>query len=303
MATVGHQQDASYSFLFYALRMTLSSLPLVFALALLVSGTAESLQAQGQPAMIPVAIATAAAEPFAQMLGGQPRFAVGSVPDGWPTSLLPPRPARVLGGVSYGIGQIVLFDVPAPSKEAMEAFGSLLTRAGWRPGFVDPRRPVMQAGARLYCAESAFLSVAPRDSSAGHTTLEATRISTARGMFSPGCDSSDHTLTLRADVSVPVLQAPDGATAVGQESSVSFGAASFTSTVKSALSADAILEHYAKQLSANGWRLGRRATDNGIAMLLLERQHESQRWFGTLTVGTLGDAYDVEVQVHKMPEK
>jgi len=253
--------------------------------------------------MVPAAIAVAAAEPFARMLGGEVRFTVDSAPDGWPKSLVPSPPARVLGGAGYGVAQIVLLDLPEPTDRAMSSFASLLIRAGWWPGKLDPRSQAMQPSTRLYCAESAFMSVTPRDSSAAHTTLEATHILTKGGMFSPGCDSSDHTLIIRADVSIPLLRAPDGAAIVSQAASMSAGSAEFTSTVKSSLAADALLDHYAAQIADKGWALGRRLTAKGAAMQLIERRHESQHWFGIVTVGALGDEYDVGVHVRKISDK
>jgi len=73
--------------------------------------------------------------------------------------------------------------------------------------------------------------------------------------------------------------------------------------VKSSLAADALLDHYAAQIADKGWALGRRLTAKGAAMQLIERRHESQHWFGTVTVGALGDEYDVGVHVRKISDK
>jgi hypothetical protein len=169
--------------------------------------------AQSGGGMIPTALAVAAAEPFSGLLGGHMQFVVDSAPDGWPKSIVLPAPARIVGGVGYADADIVLFDVPSAPERAMSSFASLLAAAGWRPGRPDARATPKNPGLRVFCADNAFLSVIPREAVRGRTTLEATHVSTRSGMFTPGCDSSDHTVRLAVQVGVS-NSTPDSSVAI-----------------------------------------------------------------------------------------
>jgi hypothetical protein len=253
--------------------------------------------------MLPTALALAAAEPFSAMLGGHMRFVVDSAPDGWPKSLVPAAPARTVGGVSYAAGNIVLFDMPSGREQAMNGFSSLLTKAGWRPAAAEPRMGRQDSTSRLFCADTAFLSVTPRESTPGHTTLNVTRFSTRSGMFSPICDHRDHTLRIPigAGVSLPPLRGPGGSEGVNQSTTLSIGETSFSSWVKSTLTADSLLTHYARQLAAAGWQLGGRQAHQGLAIQRLEQTYDAQRWMGTLSVASFDDEYFIAIQIRKSP--
>ena len=256
------------------------------------------------PPTIPTVLATAIMHEFSSALGDTPHFVVDAVPDGWPQTLMPPVSLRTIGGMKIGTLSVAVFSMPR-SAEASGGFLPLLARAGFKPlvnrstegGFVNAT-----PGPVAFCGDSSVVTVVPVDSSSSTRWIAVAR---ASGEMSSGCNTERVRVVHSAELELPHLEAPREASV--RSTSVGRGGHSVETTtrLKTSLSVDAVLTHYATQLSAAGFSVSAPPlVGDGVAVRQVStRDKRGTDWRGVLLLITSGNAHELTLRMTKAGEK
>ena len=224
-------------------------------------GNAQDPRPLTRSESVPIDLATALASSGG--LGGEPQILVGALP-GWATNkMYIPANARVIGSAFIGTTVIGVLHVAEDPEAIIATLKRELTTRGWKTppaqqSFGGGFRPaVVNVDPSLtrfsFCSDPQILagSAARRQ---GLYTEVIIRMSTATGNFSP-CNPPRLPAGMpRAPY--PTLYNPPGAVDArfnGDCSSDMFGSNSTSTTVRTAMAPDAVLDHYAKQLADSGW--------------------------------------------------
>jgi hypothetical protein len=228
-----------------------------------------------------------------------PRFAVAALPDGIPAEAVPPG-AEIIGGIWSAERSTAALTLPgdlAEMRSALAAVAERLQQSGWQPtepfgnAIVPPPDQHPRRTAQpptMYCMESVMLRIATAraDREASRTVM---RIEVDRGgpagpaMHCPPGGSEGFT-----GAPVPRLRAPDGSRIGG--SSAGGGETEYHSrmAVETPLDAEALLEHFAGQLRAEGWHMEEPAVAGAAASRALRlRDAEGRDWRGMLGVAAV----------------
>lgn len=281
------------------MRQSIRGVAAVVALAI-TFGTQPMLAQQDDPATIPTALANALAAPYTQMFGERPHFVVARAPSGWPAMLRATAPAKLVGGLTIGPIRSVVYRYPR-RVNAMEAWQHLLTTAGFTHA-ATPGRPRggFTSGdtgeTTSWCGANGVAGVQAVDSTATTRSVLVTFVSnqttTACG---PSTSRSD---PMKPPLEIPTLAAPFGVEASPEGTGWSGDNMHTSVHVDTTLSADSLLEHYARQLVAAGWQVGGRLSDGSIALLPLSvRDATGKAWVGALTLITTGDSRTVTLNM------
>lgn len=266
------------------MRQPLAVLPV--ALLLLVGGCgggrppAVPEPAVASPALIPAPLVAALlGEPIG---GGAARdIAVGTLPPGFPESLVPAGPVEILGGMVQGQTiTVILADstrrLAAVAEEQFERAG--YTRPRERPGsgFFAARGPYT-----FFCRDNETVAAAPIAGAQHHHVRLTYRRLTGGNAF---CDRVSPEPTADRLV-LPELVAPPGlrVRTSGGGGSGSGGVESHAEAVGTRLVPAAVVAHYAKQLVAAGWTAADPAVSPRVAAQYFEaRDSAGGRWGGVL---------------------
>jgi len=235
------------------------------AVLLVVVAITNRAHAQGrdsldQPASVPFELAAALAA-TGGFSNGSPQILVGAIPE-WARDRLPlPAHATVLGSAYRGNDVTVAISLPLPADSAVGELVRHFTAQGWtlppgsrressggfRPALREVVSPPRQA---LLCGAQLNLYIAPTRREPARSTVTV-RMNSAPRMgvcTTPPVVDDDRP-------SLPTLYDPEAVTPsyAGCEDRRR-GAGSGTSTrFRTAMSADAILDHYGRQLADSGW--------------------------------------------------
>jgi hypothetical protein len=266
---------------------------IALAMLLVAAPGVSSLHAQQRnPDTIPTSLAIALTGPYMQLFEELPHFVVGRAPEGWPAALEAPAPAALAGGVTFGPMRTAVFQYPA-TVEPASAYREVLTRAGYTRG----RNPMTPQGGftsqepfgyATYCGKDGVVTVTDADSMAMKRTILVTFV--APPARSPACGELSMT-TGRPEfpVTIPPLVAPPGVSAQARGMSRSGG--EFTTSVRldTTLAVPALLDHYARQLSRAGWKVGKRLADRNTGLQsIATRDSTGTVWSGALILVTSG---------------
>jgi hypothetical protein len=276
--------------------------PLLALGALLSLLPVGALAAQSGPETVPTIVVVSALGPLVELFGGAPRFASGRAPEGWPAALVPAAPVRALGGATFPALRSAVFAYPVGQEQALNEYGALVTKAGWRLGSDPGGFAARKSLARTYCGEGAIVTVTPVDTLRDRATLTVVMFAMRPGMFSPACGPGRPAQTnpVGAGIQLPTLRPPAGATGGQGAPSYSPGTSTVSARLTTTLTPAALLAHYAAQLEADGWLLKKPHVDGGLAEQMIERRDASaNHWVGTLSTLRVGPGYDVTVRVFK----
>jgi hypothetical protein len=258
---------------------------------------APALRAQGEPATIPTVLASALLGGIGEIAGAGPHFVVDRVPPSWPSALVPPAGARVVGGVTFGPMRMAVFRYPR-AVDPIASFEPVAKRAGFKPfdtrsdvpGFALERRPEPA----MFCGDSGSLAIVRIDSTA---TMRTVGVTIMRDREAAGCGTGAmETVKERgAPLQIPTLHAPRGVAVRPGSRGWSNDSMELSAQLDTTLSADAMLAHYSAQLTAAGWKaLGAPARAEGMAAQQLStRDASGTDWRGAVFVITVGDRRDV----------
>lgn len=230
-----------------------------------------------------------------------PIIVAGRVPDGWPSSLVPPPPASTLGGMIVGIARMAVFHYPRSVEQPLSQYRALLERDGWsRP------RGVMSEG-----FESSSVAIYSRDGMMVHLRRPPTDGGDGLIVVSIKAEAGErwpsrgpHGSTFE----VPRLMPPAGVRSDGGGGSSggsSGGHHHMTRhiSITTDLTPHALLSSYASQLATAGWITGVVHTNTDYATQWLEATDTTGRtWRGVLVVYANGSAREVFIYMATTPQ-
>jgi hypothetical protein len=262
---------------------------------------------QRNPETIPTSLAIALTGPYVRLFEELPHFVVGRAPEGWPAALEAPAPAALVGGVTFGPMRTAVFQYPA-TVEPANAYREVLARAGYTRG----RNPMTPQGGftsrepfdyTTYCGKDGVVTVTDADSSAMKRSILVTFVTPPAR--SPACgEPSMMTGRPEFPVTIPPLVAPPGVSA--QARGMSRSGDEFTASVRldTTLAAPAVLDHYARQLSRAGWKVGKRLADQTIGLQsVATRDSTGTVWSGALILVTSGAQRVLQLTMSAAPKE
>jgi len=248
---------------FLTWRGSCAVLTLLCATAVAPRGRAQEPRRLATSDSIPVDLASALIASGG--IGGDPQILVGALP-GWINNrIYVPANARILGSAFIGQTVVGVMSVPDAPEAAIEEFKRELPSRGWRS---PPPQPSYGGGFRastpfspggsptyfLLCGDQQTLSTSA-SRHRGTNTLVVVRVSTQVGQYGVCAPPPVPIGMMRSPF--PTLFNPAGAVdaRMTADCGAGFGGSSGTGTnLHLAMSSEAILDHYAKQLVDSGWR-------------------------------------------------
>ncbi|CAN5210468.1 hypothetical protein BH09GEM1_BH09GEM1_14040 [soil metagenome] len=219
-----------------------------------------------QPESVPFELAAALTS--AGGMTGEPQILVGGVP-GWVADriVVPPH-ARILGSAFYGTTVVAILTMPAGDDSTMVGYKQELMKRGWlnpppQPNYGGGFRPALMSAASssniALCGDrqSLFARLTRRGGSASNLTV---RIGPA--IQGSNCLPMQLPAGYPRQFMLPVVYHPEGVmdarsgTDCARQNEVNRTSA----VVRSELSADALLDHYGRQLQDSGWVAGTKRT-------------------------------------------
>jgi hypothetical protein len=193
---------------------------------------------------------------------GEPQILVGSMPEWITNRLYVPANARVLGSAFLGTTVVGIVSLPAASDTVIAEFKRELLRRGWQ----NPPPPAYSGGGFRSAPTIPDGPTTRLTLCADQQTLTATA-SRRRGtvtnvtfrVFSSAGFSVCHPPQLQAGMGrspFPTLINPPTSTdarMTGDCSSTLMGSSGTSTTLRTPMPADALLDHYGKQLQDSGW--------------------------------------------------
>lgn len=236
------------------------------------SVAASVVRAQGkeplsQPSAVPIELATALIESGGVAGPDAPRILVGSAPEWVMPRIVVPKGGRVLGAAFQGTTVLTILNVPLASDSVIGELRRSLLDRGWKAvpvmqqpavgGFRPAPTPASDAPITrvTLCdgAQTLSASLLHRDAKSADV---AYRISTATGMSA--CNPPQMAAALQMIRSPwPTLYNPAGssdARMTGECSTTIGGSSGIGTTLRTAMTPDSVLEHYARQLADSGWK-------------------------------------------------
>ena len=217
-----------------------------------------------EPVTVPTELAAALIGAGGINGNDEPRLLVGAIPEWVTPRIVVPTGAKVLGAAFQGTTVLAVINIPAASDTVIAELRQQLLQHGWKSlpvrnqmtagGFMPaPARPPEGSLTRTTLCEgpntiSALL--ARRDS---HSADVVYRLSTSTGI-SPCNPPQMPTNMFRSPF--PPLYNPATSTdarMTGDCSTTLLGSQGQGTTLRTALSADSLLEHYGRQLADSGW--------------------------------------------------
>ena len=198
-------------------------------------------------------------------LGGDPQILVGALP-GWITNrIYIPANARVLGSAFNGQTVVGVLAMPDEPEAVIAELKREMPARGWKapppqPSYGGGFRPAVSApmvGPRtsfMLCGDQQMISTSA-SRHRGTNTLVILRVSPQTGQYGLCSPPPMPTGMMRSPL--PTLFNPTGAVdaRMNGDCGASFGGSSGTGTnLHTAMTSDAILSHYAKQLQDSGWQ-------------------------------------------------
>lgn len=217
-----------------------------------------------QPATVPVELAVALSSSGGFGPGGEPQFLVGELP-GWVKSrMYVPAGAQVVGSAFLGSNVVSVLKIPSTSDSLMSDVERALLKLGWSqapmPYMGGGFRPAAMASSSpmrrpTFCREGqSLLPMLTRQQ--GTATMLVYRLVASPGGYSI-CNALAQSGTEMRRSPFPTLYNPQGADAMMTNRDCSMtrsGGSSTTQTeLNTSMSAQAILEHYGRQLQDSGW--------------------------------------------------
>lgn len=225
---------------------------------------------------------------------------IGAPPRGFPRDLIPPGTLLAgweMGGVEQFAlaARVVVLRTPADPDSALESAEAHLARAGLHPppnmrtmgggGFVTSWGP---PNTRLLCSDTSLVTLRSSSRTEGGSYLSVSVSDSRRSI----CGGRDERVAFvrSGQITLPTLTPPRGMRTIpsgggGGSNHQESSARHFTDQ-----SPKQLVEHYARQLAADGWTLGARLDGTGVSIVTATKtDREGRRQLGTLTAAILTD--------------
>lgn len=244
-----------------------------FLLAAGHGAAAQGTPPAGQPASVPAELALALAAGGGLGMTGEPELLVGALPQQFTSRVIAPRGARIVGGAAAGNSVLAVLAIPTSSDSAVAQLERELRAQGWTsPDFgmnsgggfrpAPGERTAMASMRPMLCKDGNLLSLWPVREQAMSTTIVA-RLNTlsAGGPATGPC-------AIRVQVTstmggpgpsrrpmFPTLFNPPGSGDMYANSRCrpEGGNMGTQTELRSAMTAEQILDHYGRQLQDSGW--------------------------------------------------
>jgi hypothetical protein len=280
-----------------ALRFTRSGIAIAFVVL------AAQARGQGQPAMIPTAVAQATSL-NTQMLGPT-RYFVGRTPPGWPAALVPVG-ANIVGGAM--IGDAAMFRMRtavfefAGTNDPKIAMRDLVARAGFAArslapqsrggvsgGFAESGPPPDDMG---YCNGDEYVMFGAVDSTESTRVFAVNFIDGVAGRSN--CSAQRDMMGSGPRVSVPPLTSPSGTKSFNGGGGWSGNSGNTRMTLMTTLGVDSVLNHYTAQLVSGGWKVeGKAGVGSEVAVQAFSFGDRDGQWAATLLVTAIAERREV----------
>jgi hypothetical protein len=238
----------------------------------------------------PAALARLARTVLGTLFDEPPILAAGRVPDGWPSSLIPPPPVSTLGGFSAGTSMTAVFLYPPTADRPLAEYRALLEDNGWtlpRGGFAEGFESTVAA---MLCRESSLANLRRAKSDPADKSIVVS-LSVCDGW---PC-REDARMPHHSTIPVPRLVTLPGVR--WDTGGGSSGGGDHTTRhirVTTDLSPAELLPLYARQLADAGWKTGTVHATRANAIQWLEATEPGGRvWRGLLVVYVNGSTREV----------
>jgi len=287
----------------------------VSAIVILALGLSASAQGQSDTGVVPRELATALVS-TSDYSSSRARIVVGSFPTPEMASMTP-RGGRVLGGLVHEDrrGNANRFTGIVSFRESPDSLATLfeqrMTQAGMEPPDLGSRMggrggfaaaAIIGTGRErplMFCSDSAFVTAAVTEDATGSLLRITTQTSTRNTV----CDMQRAVRMTGMiggpeRIELPTLRPPTGAVGGpgggGGSGHRQYSSAQFTARE----TVSELLTHFAPQLQAQGWTLGKRIVDDDIGMLTARKVEKGEALFLTLTDYLTGQRqHDLELSV------
>ena len=234
------------------------------AIAPLTTSAAQQPAPLRQPDSIPFELAAALVSSGG--LPGEPQILVGSMPEWLSNRIAIPTGARVLGSAFIGTTVVGVLSLPTTSDSVIPDLRRELMQRGWTAAPAAPRfsvggfnaappmSPEGPATRITLCSDQQILTAAATRRR-GIATDIVLRMSV--GGTSSACHPMQMSMPMIVRSPFPTLFNPQGATdgrMTGDCSATMMGSMGTGTTLRSSMPADALLDHYARQLQDSGWK-------------------------------------------------
>jgi hypothetical protein len=254
-----------------------------------------------EPTLVPAPLVNALiSNAFVRPMRVAPDYSVGALPRGYPPTLIVDARAHVVGGMSTNDQIIAVF--ADSSRRLAPLFDDVFERNGFtRPpaprnsGFTGRLEPY-----EFFCSDSA--SVAAEQLTGANRDLVRVTYRPFRG---PDRCPITPPSPIPEQLEIPSLTAPAGVRVIGG------GGGGGTSEVNSRaqvtgsnLVPSTILAHYARQLTAAGWRGKSPAVGDRVAAQYFEATTlKGSVWDGVLMAVGAGDTLDLSLNMERRPHR
>jgi hypothetical protein len=228
-----------------------------------IEGLAQGREPLKRPASVPTDLATALASTGFFGNNGDPQILVGSLPEWVAARVQLPPGSRVLGSAFIGSTVLGVVTVPTSSDTLMKQFERELEQRGWTPPPTMPSRgggfrpslsaAIARAQRFTRCRENQVITGWISRQQAASTTVML-RMSDTGGNPSLCNPMQPQFQSDMERPAYPTLIDPSGASdASGCYRRYSGGTSGTGTRLKTTMSAEALLEHYGRQLQDSGW--------------------------------------------------
>lgn len=256
--------------------MRISVVTLVATAVLLAAGRGadgQGNQRATQPASVPTELALALAAGGGLGSTGEPELLVGTLPPQFTSRVTAPRGARIVGSAATGNSVLAVFAIPTSSDSAIAHVERDLRAQGWAtPDFgmssgggfrpAPGERTAMTAMRPMLCKEGNLLSLWPVRQETMSTTIVARLNTITAGGPSTGPCAIRMQVTSAIGGSAPIRRPPfptlfnppgSGDPYANSRCRPDGGSMGTQTELRSAMTAEQILDHYGRQLQDSGW--------------------------------------------------
>jgi hypothetical protein len=273
--------------------------PIASPVCLLLIVAAACARQQSAPA-IPVPLAAALIDNYGSATPTTPEFAVGKLPPGYPPTLVPSGPVRIVGGMRTDQQVVAVF---ADSTRRLAAvFEQLFEESGFKRPAPSPGSGFSSGSGpySFYCRDSATVMAAPLTGADRNTV----RVTYRQPRGYSACPMRDRALPSEEQLPIPELRPPPGVHARRSGGGGGGGESHTSAEITGAgLVPSTIVAHYAAQLVAAGWTTPGPANSERLAAQFFETKDASGApWDGVLMAFGTSTAMDLSLTMHRRPK-
>lgn len=250
---------------------------------------------QSAPSSVPAPLVSALMDDRSSASPAAHRYAVGTLPAGYPARLVPSAPATIVGGMTNGDEIVAVF------ADSTRRLAAVMEQIFEQAGFTRPA-PTPGAGFSsgsgpysFFCSDSGMVSASPLTGE----DRSFVRVSYRRRSAS-SCRMFERQTPSTTELALPELKPPaDAHVYRSNGGSGRDGVRSSAEMTAPTLTPAAILAHYAAALVAAGWTTDTPAVSARVAAQFFEAKDASNAvWEGVLLVDGIGPNLSLSLTMH-----